>query len=87
LQTHREHKAREPTVCWQYTGIAIPSNGEYYPNDPDFQDITEFNLSVISNGNTNVSSLLNGGQSVLVVDSFTKVAAQQDKVQAVGTIG
>jgi hypothetical protein len=41
----------------------------------------------INNTSTNVNSLLNGGQSVLVVDSFTKVAAQQDKVQAVGTIG
>jgi hypothetical protein len=41
----------------------------------------------INNTSTNVNSLIGGGQSVLVVDSFTKVAAQQDKVQAVGTIG
>jgi hypothetical protein len=45
------------------------------------------NTNDINNTSTNVNSLLNGGQSVLVVDSFTKVAAQQDKVQAVGTIG
>jgi hypothetical protein len=41
----------------------------------------------INNTSTNVNSLLNGGQTVLVVDSFTKVANQQEKVQAVGTIG
>jgi hypothetical protein len=61
------------------SSVAATNNAVITPQSQQGNDI--------NNTSTNVNSLLNGGQSVLVVDSFTKVAAQQDKVQAVGTIG